>query len=55
MTQVFNLMTEGFINVDEYCQTDQKNIWAIGDVVRGPMLAHKGSEEGYCCRRKNCW
>ena len=27
----------GFINVDEYCQTDQKNIWAIGDVVRGPM------------------
>ncbi|MFL2718941.1 MAG: dihydrolipoyl dehydrogenase [Gammaproteobacteria bacterium] len=36
----------GFINVDEYCQTDQKNIWAIGDVVRGPMLAHKGSEEG---------
>lgn len=36
----------GFINVDEYCQTDVENIWAIGDVVRGPMLAHKGSEEG---------
>jgi len=37
---------KGFINVDEYCQTDVANIWAIGDVVRGPMLAHKGSEEG---------
>ena len=37
---------EGFIKVDEHCQTSVKNIWAIGDVVRGPMLAHKGSEEG---------
>jgi len=37
---------KGFINVDEHCQTDVANIWAIGDVVRGPMLAHKGSEEG---------
>ena len=37
---------KGFINVDEHCQTDVTNIWAIGDVVRGPMLAHKGSEEG---------
>ncbi len=32
--------------MDEHCQTSVKNIWAIGDVVRGPMLAHKGSEEG---------
>ncbi|MDC3376328.1 dihydrolipoyl dehydrogenase, partial [Gammaproteobacteria bacterium] len=32
--------------VDQNCQTSIKNIWAIGDVVRGPMLAHKGSEEG---------
>ena len=37
---------EGFIKVDEHCQTSVKNVWAIGDVVRGPMLAHKGSEEG---------
>jgi len=34
------------IVVDEYCRTNIKGIWAIGDVVRGPMLAHKGSEEG---------
>lgn len=32
--------------VNEYCQTNIEGIWAIGDVVRGPMLAHKGSEEG---------
>ena len=36
----------GFIQVDEECRTAVKNIWAIGDCVRGPMLAHKGSEEG---------
>ena len=36
----------GFIQVDNYCQTDVPNIYAIGDIVRGPMLAHKGSEEG---------
>ena len=36
----------GFIEVNQHCQTSIKNIWAIGDVVRGPMLAHKGSEEG---------
>lgn len=34
------------IVVDEYCRTNINGIWAIGDVVRGPMLAHKGSEEG---------
>ena len=34
------------ITVDNFCQTSEKNIWAIGDVVRGPMLAHKASEEG---------
>ena len=37
---------KGFIEVDEYCQTKTKGIWAIGDAVRGPMLAHKASEEG---------
>ena len=36
----------GFISVNDHCQTSNENIWAIGDVVRGPMLAHKGSEEG---------
>jgi dihydrolipoamide dehydrogenase len=36
----------GFIEVDEQCKTKAPNIWAIGDVVRGPMLAHKGKEEG---------
>ena len=35
-----------FIMVDERCQTSVPNIYAIGDVVGGPMLAHKGSEEG---------
>ncbi len=36
----------GFIEVDESCKTNLKNVWAIGDVVRGPMLAHKSEEEG---------
>jgi dihydrolipoamide dehydrogenase len=41
------LMNErGFIHVDEHCRTNIPGIYAIGDVVRGPMLAHKGSEEG---------
>ena len=36
----------GYIEVDEQCRTNLPNMYAIGDVVRGPMLAHKGSEEG---------
>ncbi len=36
----------GFISVDERCHTDAENVWAVGDCVRGPMLAHKGKEEG---------
>jgi len=36
----------GFIVVDEECRTQVKGVYAIGDCVRGPMLAHKGSEEG---------
>ena len=36
----------GFIEVDEHCRTVLPNVYAIGDVVRGPMLAHKGEEEG---------
>ncbi len=34
------------IEVDTQCRTTAPNVWAVGDVVRGPMLAHKGSEEG---------
>jgi dihydrolipoamide dehydrogenase len=36
----------GFIVVDDDCRTNLANVWAIGDVVRGPMLAHKAEEEG---------
>jgi dihydrolipoamide dehydrogenase len=36
----------GAIEVDEHCQTNLPGVWAIGDVVRGPMLAHKAMEEG---------
>ncbi|MEO8753366.1 MAG: dihydrolipoyl dehydrogenase [Casimicrobiaceae bacterium] len=36
----------GFVAVDAECRTSLPNIWAIGDVVRGPMLAHKAEEEG---------
>jgi dihydrolipoamide dehydrogenase len=36
----------GAIVADEECRTNLPNVWAIGDVVRGPMLAHKAEEEG---------
>lgn len=36
----------GFIYVNDHCETEAPHVYAIGDVVRGPMLAHKGSEEG---------
>src|SRR4029453_17036618 len=36
----------GFVAVDDDCRTNLDGIWAIGDVVRGPMLAHKAEEEG---------
>jgi dihydrolipoamide dehydrogenase len=36
----------GFISVDAECHTGAEGVWAIGDCVRGPMLAHKGKEEG---------
>ncbi|WP_299978048.1 dihydrolipoyl dehydrogenase [uncultured Pseudoteredinibacter sp.] len=41
-----NLDERGFIYVNDLCSTSAPGVWAIGDVVRGPMLAHKGSEEG---------
>ena len=36
----------GAIVVDDECKTNLPGVWAIGDVVRGPMLAHKAEEEG---------
>jgi dihydrolipoamide dehydrogenase len=36
----------GFVAVDDECRTNLPGVWAIGDVVRGPMLAHKSEEEG---------
>jgi len=39
-------LDRGFIAVDDACRTGVPGVWAIGDVVRGPMLAHKAEEEG---------
>ncbi|MHB1869294.1 MAG: dihydrolipoyl dehydrogenase [Steroidobacteraceae bacterium] len=36
----------GCIKVDAHCRTSAEGVWAVGDCVRGPMLAHKGKEEG---------
>jgi dihydrolipoyl dehydrogenase len=36
----------GFVEVDDHCRTNLANVYAIGDVVRGPMLAHKAEDEG---------
>ena len=36
----------GQVAVDENCKTSLPGVWAVGDVVRGPMLAHKAEEEG---------
>ncbi len=41
-----NLDERGAIVVDGDCKTNLANVWAVGDVVRGPMLAHKAEEEG---------
>ena len=41
-----NLDERGYIYVDDHCATSVPGVYAIGDVVRGPMLAHKASEEG---------
>jgi len=40
------LTDRGQIEVDDHCRTSAENVWAVGDLVRGPMLAHKASEEG---------
>ena len=39
-------LDRGFVAVDDQCRTNVAGVWAIGDVVRGPMLAHKAEEEG---------
>jgi dihydrolipoamide dehydrogenase len=36
----------GFVEADDHCRTNLPNVYAIGDVVRGPMLAHKAEDEG---------
>ena len=41
-----NLDERGFLYVNDLCETDAPDVYAVGDVVRGPMLAHKGAEEG---------
>ena len=41
-----NLDERGFLFVNDHCATDAPGVYAVGDVVRGPMLAHKGMEEG---------
>ena len=41
-----HLDERGFIEVDNECRSSVKGVYAVGDCVRGPMLAHKGSEEG---------
>ncbi len=43
----------GMIEVDEHCHTGVDGVWAIGDCVRGPMLAHKASEEGIAVAELN--
>ena len=42
----------GVIKVDRFCAADVKNIYAIGDVVKGPWLAHKASHEGVMVAKK---
>ncbi|MBR0828621.1 dihydrolipoyl dehydrogenase [Bradyrhizobium manausense] len=45
--EAMNLKTSGpFVEVDERCHTSTKNVWAIGDLVGEPMLAHKASAQG---------
>ena len=48
LSQSINLSLDekGFVPVNEFCQTSIDNVYAVGDIVRGPMLAHKAMEEG---------
>jgi len=51
-TANINTDEKGFIETDQQWQTSTDNIYAIGDVIGGPMLAHKGSEEGVALAEK---
>ncbi|MBL4585368.1 MAG: dihydrolipoyl dehydrogenase [Pseudomonadales bacterium] len=44
----------GSISVNDFCETDAPGVYAVGDIVRGPMLAHKGSEEGIMVAERIC-
>lgn len=44
--------TKGFIEVDEFYQTSVKNIYAVGDVIQTPALAHVASAEAIICIEK---
>ena len=48
LSQSVNLSLDekGFVPVNDFCQTSIENVYAVGDIVRGPMLAHKAMEEG---------
>src|SRR5437879_13238671 len=46
-------LQRGFVAGDEHCRTNLAGVWAIGDVVRGPMLAHKAEEEGVAVAERN--
>ena len=48
-------LERGRVVVDDHFATNVPGIYAIGDVIRGPMLAHKAEEEGRCGRRNPCW
>ena len=48
------LDARGFIQVDDDCRTSVPGVWAVGDVVRGPMLAHKAEEEGVAVAERIC-
>ena len=41
-----SLDEKGFVPVNDFCQTSIDSVYAVGDIVRGPMLAHKAMEEG---------
>ena len=45
-------LDKGFIKTDEYMQTDEQGVYAIGDVTAAPWLAHKASHEGIICVEK---
>ena len=49
-----NLDERGAIFVNDHCATDVPGVYAVGDMVRGPMLAHKGSEEGIMVAERIC-